>query len=190
VLVFLHGRSLSGTDLNRVKRYGIINEIIRGRDIPAIVIAPQVRPSESWNPDKVLEVVNYIQNTYKTDTNRLYVAGMSLGGYGTFHFVGKYPEKVAAAGAFCGGGSQKDACRLASVPLWVIHGKLDRAVPFSESQKMVTAIRACDDEAELTFTVLPNAGHGEPERYFHKDEFYDWLLSHIKGQAPKPKQAL
>ena len=182
VLLFLHGRSLSGTDLNRVRRYGIINEIERGRNIPAIVIAPQVRSSESWNPDKVLQLVEYVERIYKTDTNRLYVAGMSLGGYGTFHFAGKYPEKVAAAGAFCGGGNLKDACRLSTVPLWVVHGKLDRAVPFSESDKMINAIQNCSGKAPLLFTVLPNSGHGEPERFFHKDEFYDWLFSHRKNQ--------
>ncbi|MBU2019624.1 MAG: prolyl oligopeptidase family serine peptidase [Bacteroidetes bacterium] len=185
VLVFLHGRSLSGSDLNRVKRYGIINEIERGRKIPAIVVAPQVRPSESWNPDKVLELVNYIQKAYATDTNRLYVAGMSLGGYGTFHFAGKYPEKVAAAGAFCGGGNLKDACRLSTVPLWVIHGKLDKAVAFNESDKMVKAIQGCPTKSTLLFTVLPNSGHGEPERYFHKDEFYQWLFSHQKNSPKK-----
>ena len=180
VLVFLHGRSLSGTDLNRVRRYGVITEIERGRKIPAIVVAPQVRAGESWNPEKVLELVNYIQKTYDTDTNRLYVAGMSLGGYGTMHFVGRYPEKVAAAGAFCGGGNLKDACRLSQVPLWVIHGKLDRAVSFNESDKMVKAIQSCSTKSELLFTILPNSGHGEPERYFHKDEFYDWLFKHSK----------
>lgn len=178
LLVFLHGRSLSGTDLNRVKRYGILNEIERGRKIPAVVIAPQVRPSESWNPDKVWALVQYVQEKYQTDSNRLYVAGMSLGGYGTFHFVGKYADKVAAAGAFCGGGYTKDACRLSQVPLWVIHGTKDGAVPFSESKKMVEAIQACGKSNLLKFTVLPDAGHGAPERFFHRDEFYDWLFSH------------
>lgn len=180
VLIFLHGRSLSGTDLTRVKRYGILNEVERGRNIPAIIVAPQLRPSESWNPEKVLEILEYIQRTYATDTNRVYVAGMSLGGYGTLHFAGRYPDKIAAAAAFCGGGNEKDACRLATVPLWIIHGKRDRAVPFAESEKIAKAISNCAEKKELIFTVLPEAGHGEPERYFHKDEFYEWLFSHVR----------
>ena len=96
VLIFLHGRSLSGNDLSRVKRYGVICEIEKGRKVPAVVIAPQVPSGQSWNPDLVLEVLAYIQTEYATDTNRVYVCGMSLGGYGTMSFAGKYPDKVTA----------------------------------------------------------------------------------------------
>ena len=79
VLIFLHGKSLSGTDMEKVKRYGVIHEIQKGRQVNAIVVAPQV-VSGSWDPDKILEVLEYVQRTYKTDTNRVYVCGMSLGG--------------------------------------------------------------------------------------------------------------
>jgi len=186
ILIVLHGRSLSGTDLNRVKRYGILNEVERGRDVPAIIVAPQLRPGESWHPDKVNEILEYIQRTYRTDTNRVYVMGMSLGGYGTLHFVGQYAHKVAAAAAFCGGGNEKDACRLATVPLWIIHGTKDAAVPFSESEKIARAISNCPNKNQMIFTVLQDAGHGAPERYFHKDEFYDWLFSKVKPSTPVP----
>lgn len=185
LLIFLHGRSLSGTDLNRVRRYGILTEVEKGRNIPAIVVAPQLKPGESWNPDKVLEILNWVHKEYTIDTNRVYVAGMSLGGYGTMHFVARYPEKVAAAGAFCGGGNVKDACRMATVPMWIIHGKRDKAVPFSESEKVVLAMKDCPKKEKLIFTVLPDAGHGEPERWFHKDEFYDWLFSHSNALLPE-----
>lgn len=184
VLIFLHGRSLSGTDLNRVRRYGIITEIDRGRNIPAIVVAPQVNVGKHWEPDKVLELLNYIQVTYKTDTNRVYVAGMSLGGYGTMHFAGKYPNKVAAASALCGGGNEKDACRLATIPLWIQHGKLDRAVPISESDKMVKAILNCNGGKLLKYTVHNNYDHGNMARVFRTDEFYDWLFSHSNQPTP------
>ena len=95
VLIFLHGKSLSGNDLNRVKRYGVISEIEKGRKIPAIVVAPQT--NNGWNPDKVLSVLNFVKRTFTVDTNRVYVCGMSMGGYGTMNFAGKYPELVAAA---------------------------------------------------------------------------------------------
>ena len=83
VLIFLHGKSLSGSDLALVRKYGVIHEIDKGRSIPAIVIAPQVPAGNSWEPEKILHVLQYVQKQYKTDTNRVYVAGMSLGGYGT-----------------------------------------------------------------------------------------------------------
>ena len=100
ILIFLHGKSLSGSDLNLVKKYGIIHEMENGRTIPAIVIGPQVPAGKSWEPKKILEVLEYVQQQYTTDTNRVYVAGMSLGGYGTLHFAGAYPEIVTASLTF------------------------------------------------------------------------------------------
>lgn len=187
VLVFLHGRSLSGTDLNRVKRYGVIKEIEQGRKIPAIVIAPQV-VSGSWNPDEVMEVINYVRRQYQTDTNRLYVCGMSLGGYGTMHFAGKYSDRIAAGVALCGGGNTKDACNLSEIPFWIQHGTADEAVPITESRKMVEAIRSCNKGVNLIYTEIPGANHGALERIFRSDELYDWLLSHSKDPAKQAEQ--
>lgn len=176
VLIFLHGRSLSGNNLETVTRYGIIRELNQGRKIPAIIVAPQLQYKQSWNPDKVLGVLNYIQKTFKTDTNRVYVVGMSLGGYGTLHFAGKYPERVTAAVALCGGGNILDACRLSKIHLWIMHGKKDYAVPFSESQKMVEAIRQCGDASKLKFTVYEHYDHGDIARVFRQDSIYNWMF--------------
>lgn len=182
VLLFLHGRSLSGDNLELVKGYGVITEICAGRKIPAIVVAPQVPKGKSWEPDKVLSVVNYVQQHYKTDTNRLYVVGMSLGGYGVLHFTGKYYYKVAAAIALCGGGNLSDACNLSQVNLWIQHGRKDKAVPFSESEKLVEAIRKCaNGGSKLKFTIWDNYGHGELARCFRDDEFYNWLFRQTRN---------
>lgn len=178
VLIFLHGKSLSGTDLNKVKKYGVIHELENGRKIPAIVVAPQV-VSGHWVPEKVLEVLEYVQKTYKTDSSRVYVCGMSLGGYGTMHFAGKYADRVTAAVALCGGGNEKDACNLASIPFWIQHGNKDYAVPISESEKMVSAIKKCD-ASNLIYTVHSGADHGDLEKVFRTDEMYDWLFKQTK----------
>lgn len=180
ILVFLHGRSLSGTDLNRVKKYGVIHEIEKGRTVHAIVVAPQV-VSGAWDPDKVLEVIEYIQKTYATDPKRVYVCGMSLGGYGTMHFAGKYPEKVTAAIALCGGGNTSDACNLSTIPFWIQHGTADEAVPVSKSREMVSAIKNCSNKGKnLIYTEIKGANHGALERVFRSDEMYDWLFSKVK----------
>ncbi len=179
ILIFLHGRSLSGNNLEIVKRYGIINEIIRGREIPAIVIAPQVKMGKAWEPDKILDVLQYIQSMYDTDSSRIYVAGMSLGGYGTLDFAGKYPEIVTAAVALCGGGTEKYASNLAKIPLWIEHGVNDKAVPVSESDKIVEAIQNVYDE-NLLYIRNPTATHGSLERIFHTDLFYEWLFMNSK----------
>src|SRR5690606_8120249 len=78
VVVFLHGRSLSGTDLNRVQRYGVLYSMDKSKtDLPAIVVAPQSRGG--WNPDKVMEVIDYVIQKYQADSSRIYVCGMSMG---------------------------------------------------------------------------------------------------------------
>lgn len=178
ILIFLHGKSLSGTDLNRVRKYGVIHEMDKGRKIPAIVVAPQVS-NGSWNPDKVLSVLEYVQKNYNTDSTRIYVVGMSLGGYGTLHFAGKYASKITAAVALCGGGNPKDASNLSTIPLWIQHGNKDYAVPISESEKMVTAIKAVD-ASKLIYTIHPGADHGDLERVFRTDEMYNWLFEQKK----------
>ncbi|MES2799944.1 MAG: prolyl oligopeptidase family serine peptidase [Bacteroidota bacterium] len=181
VLIFLHGRSLSGTTLELVRKYGVIKEIEHGRAIPAIVIAPQTPAGKGWDPAKVKNVLDSVRAKYSTDTNRLYVAGMSLGGYGTLGFAGAYPELVTAAVALCGGGNVSDGCDLATVPLWIQHGNADTAVPISESEKIVRAIRACNGGENLKYTVHPGASHGALERVFRTDEMYDWLFTFDKS---------
>lgn len=180
VLIFLHGRSLSGTDLNKVKQYGVISEIEKGRKIPAIVIAPQVA-SGSWDPDKLLTLLEDIQSQYATDTNRVYVCGMSLGGYGTLHFIGKHADKITAGVALCGGGNSKDACNLSSVPLWIQHGTADKPVPVSESRTIVNAIKACDGGKNLIYKEIAGASHGAMEREFRSNAMYDWMFSKTKA---------
>jgi predicted peptidase len=180
VLIFLHGRSLSGNNLELVKKYGIIHEIEKGREIPAIVIAPQVPAGKSWEPEKVLSVLRFAQEHFQTDTNRVYVTGMSLGGYGTLDFAGEYPEIVTAAVALCGGGNTRNGCNLSTIPVWIQHGNRDSAVPISESEKMVRSIRACNGGENLKYTVVPGANHGDLERVFRTDELYDWLFQFSK----------
>lgn len=175
VLIFLHGKSLSGTDLNRVRRYGVLRAMDKGRKIPAIVVAPQVAKG-NWNPDKVLEVLDYVKKNYNVDESRIYVCGMSLGGYGTLHFAGKYADKITAAVAICGGGNVKDGCKLATIPLWIQHGDVDYIVPMSESKKVVDAIKKCDENADVTLTIIKGGNHGNVERLFHEDAMYDWLF--------------
>jgi predicted peptidase len=179
LIIFLHGRSLSGTNINKVRKYGMLYAIDRGKTIPAIVAAPQLA-SGPWNPDKVLEVIEYTKKKYNVDPSRIYVCGMSLGGYGTLHFAGKHADKITAAVAICGGGFTKDACKLGTIPLWIQHGDKDFIVPLSESSKMVDAIKKCNPNADCTFTIIKGGNHGNVESIFHSDALYKWLFEHIK----------
>jgi len=181
VLIFLHGKSLSGRDLNRVKRYGVLYAKNRGVELPeTLIVAPQT--SNGWDPEKVNEVLDYVMNNYDVDEDRIYVCGMSMGAYGTLDFVGKYPERIAAAVAICGGGSIKYASNLATVPLWIQHGTADRAVPMSESKKIFSAIKKADEKADVTLTIIPGGTHGSVERLFHQNDIYQWLFNYRRNK--------
>ncbi|MCI0921950.1 carboxylesterase family protein [Sphingobacterium rhinopitheci] len=176
IVIFLHGKSLSGKNLERVKRYGVLYAAKRGKEIPGIVVAPQT--NNGWNPDNVMEVLDYVLQEYNGDPSRVYICGMSMGAYGTMDVAGKYPERISAAVAICGGGSLSYACNLTKVPLWIQHGNMDRAVPASESKKIYNAIKSCNPDADATLTIIPGGTHGSVERLFHQDEIYEWMFSH------------
>ena len=179
LIIFLHGKSLSGTDINKVRKYGVLYAMDKGKTIPAIVVAPQLA-SGSWNPDKVLEVLEYVKKNYKVDEKRIYVCGMSLGGYGTMHFAGKYPEQITAAVGICGGGNTNDGCKLSTIPILLQHGDVDYIVKMSESEKVFDAIKECEPDADVTLTIIKGGNHGNVERLFHQNEIYDWMFSKSK----------
>jgi dienelactone hydrolase len=188
VILFLHGRSLSGYNLNKVKQYGIIDDIVhRGRTVDAYVVAPQVPSGQFWSPDKLKVLLDYVHANYPTDKRKVYVVGMSLGGYGTMDFVGTYPEEVTAAMALCGGGNVKMAESLAKVPLWIMHGKKDAAVPHSESEKIYNAIQNCCVTNLTRFSSFPTYGHGEFARVFYAKQMYEWLYQFDKSENSTEK---
>jgi len=182
VFIFLHGRSLCGHNLERVKRYGVLYAMDRGTEVPGIVVAPQA--PGGWDADKVMEVVDYVlKNHPEADESRIYVCGMSLGGYGTMETVGKYPDRIAAAVAICGGGNAAEAENLAKVPISLFHGTADRIVPISQSRKIMKAIKNVDENADVTLTEIKGGTHGSVERLFHQSGIYDWLLQHRKSKS-------
>jgi dienelactone hydrolase len=176
LVMFLHGKSLSGNNLDLVRKYGCIDAVSRGREIDAVIVAPQTQ--EAWNPAKVLDVYHWVTKNYQVDTSRFYVVGMSMGGYGTLDFVATYPEMVAAAMAFCGGATVTELCGLNQVPLWIIHGTADSAVPVGCSQKVVDEMAACGDTSLLLFDKFVGVNHTRLARLFYIEETYDWLFAH------------
>lgn len=177
LIIFLHGSSLCGRDLNRVKRYGTIDAIEKGRELDAFVIAPQ-NPGGSWKPAKINAIMEWAAKNYNIDESRIYVLGMSLGGYGTLDMVAAYPDKIAAAMAFCGGTTSKNFAGMSKVPLWIVHGTADRAVSVSASDKVVAGIRQTGDDSRLIYDRVPGMNHSRPARFFYLQESYDWLFAH------------
>ena len=184
VVLFLHGASLCGNDLNRVRKYGCLDAISMGRDINAIIIAPQ-NPGGAWNSMKVLNILNWVTNQYAVDTNRIYLIGMSLGGFGTIEFLANHGEKIAASMELCGGTIRKDLCKLNQVPLWIIHGTADKAVPVSRATEIQEAMRKCGSTDLLRLDKWAGVNHGALARLFYLKATYDWLFSHSKADNPR-----
>lgn len=184
VVLFLHGASLCGNDLNRVRKYGCLDAISMGRDINAIIIAPQ-NPGGAWNSFKVLNILNWVTKQYAVDTNRIYLIGMSLGGFGTIEFLANHGEKIAASMELCGGTIRKDLCKLNQVPLWIIHGTADKAVPVSRATEIQEAMRKCGSTDLLRLDKWAGVNHGALARLFYLKATYDWLFSHSKADNPR-----
>ena len=176
LVVFLHGKSLSGNNLEQVRGYGPLEALKFGRKIDALILAPQAQAG--WSPSRVMKVLDWTEKHYPVDTSRVYVFGMSMGGYGTIDFVGTYPEKVAAAIAMCGGGTIKDYSGLNKVPLWIIHGTSDSSVSYKESQKVVDAMKASGPADLLRFDLHEGVNHSRLGRVFYMSEPYEWFLKH------------
>lgn len=184
LIIFLHGASLCGHDMNKSRRYGVLDAIAKGRKVEALVVTPQ-NPGGGWKPDKINRILDWTLDNYRVNPCRVYVIGMSLGGYGTMDFVGTYPERIAAAMALCGGCSLKDVQGLGTLPFWIMHGTGDRAINVSESRKVVDALKREGNDELLRYDWLPGASHGRLARIFYLAQTYDWLLSHDKSDFPQ-----
>lgn len=184
LIIFLHGASLCGKNLDRVRRYGVLHAIDKGKFIPAVVLAPQ-NSGGAWKPGKLNELLEWTIANYRIDTTRVYVLGMSLGGYGTMDFASTYPHKIAAAMALCGGCSYNEPDGLGQLPLWIMHGTGDRAVSVKQSQRVVSYLQEKGEDKLLRFTWLKGGSHGVLARLFYLQKTYDWLLSHSTADNPR-----
>ena len=185
VIIFLHGASLCGRNLDRVRRYGPLDAIVKGRDIDALTIVPQ-NPGGAWSPKKIMDVLDWVKTHYACDTTRVYVLGMSLGGYGTMDVCGTYPDRIAAGMALCGGCSLKDVSGLGKLPFWIIHGTADRAVPVKQSKVVVEKLKKGGNDSRLIYDWWQGANHGTPARVFYLKKTYQWLFSHSLVDKDRP----
>ncbi|HEV3255667.1 MAG TPA: prolyl oligopeptidase family serine peptidase [Gemmataceae bacterium] len=174
LLLFLHGSGESGKDLNKVKIHGPPKLIERGKDFPFIVVSPQ-SPRRGWDVPALNALLDDVVATHKVDKDRIYLTGLSMGGYGTWALAAAYPEKFAAIVPICGGGDLADAKQLKDLPIWVFHGAKDPAVPPRRSKEMVKALEAAGAK-NVKFTLYPDADHDSWTRTYDNPKLYEWLL--------------
>ncbi len=174
LVLFLHGSGESGSDLSKVKTHGPPKVVDAKGPFPFILVSPQSN-GRGWNPEALNALLDAVMKEYRVDPDRVYLTGLSMGGYGTWALAAAHPEKFAAIAPICGGGNPADAPKLAKLPIWVFHGAKDNTVPLKRSEEMVEAIKAAGGNPK--FTVYPEAGHDSWTVTYDNPEFYTWLLA-------------
>ena len=187
LMLFLHGAGERGTNLSKVTVHGPPKIVKDKADFPFIVVSPQCPAGQRWDNDVLLTLLDEVAKKYKVDPKRIYLTGLSMGGYGTWSLGIAHPEKFAAIAPICGGGeiidvllaSRTKAQALKTLPVWAFHGAKDPVVKVAESERMVGALKnAGCQEAKLT--VYPEAGHDSWTEAYKNPELYDWFLKHSR----------
>ncbi len=182
-MLFLHGSAERGRDGRKQTKVGLGPVLQEYPDPwPALVVMPQCPPGERWTgpaADAALLALALAQHDYPVDESRIYLTGVSMGGYGSFAIAASDSERFAAVVPVCGGGQPETmAPRLRSVPLWVFHGAADDVVPVDRSREMVAAIRAAG--GDVRYTEYPGVGHASWDVAYREQALSDWLFAQRK----------
>jgi len=176
LILFLHGAGERGDDLSRVKSHGPPRLVNEGRSLPFIIVSPQCPENQRWEPEKLKLLLDQIITNYRVDQSRIYLTGLSMGGFGTWAMAAEYPNQFAAIAPVCGGGNPAAAKKLSHIPAWVFHGAKDDLVPIKKSEEMVNALKR--EDGNVRFTVYPEAGHDSWTETYNNQELYIWMLKH------------
>ncbi len=181
LLLFLHGSGERGKNLNLVKHHGPPKLLDAGWNPPFIVVSPQCpRIEEEWPTDMLNSLLDTLIQKYRVDTSRVYLTGLSMGGYATWKLAMEHPERFAAIAPICGGGDPESVCAIRDVPVWAFHGARDKVVPVEEQQAVVDALIQCG--GNVIFTVYRDATHNSWTRTYNNPKLYEWFLEHRKPQ--------
>lgn len=179
LLLFLHGAGERGNDLDMLKKWGPPKIIENGGEMPFIVVSPQCPRGEFWNSFLLKGLLDEVIENYNVDESRIYLTGLSMGGYGSFDLAMSYPGLFAAVAPVCGGGNTALAFRMKNIPTWVFHGKLDKAVPYQRSVDMVEALKELG--ANPLFTTLEEGDHADAWVHAYNEAgLWDWFLKHSR----------
>jgi predicted peptidase len=174
-IVFLHGAGEKGSNLDDVKRHGIAKVVEEQPNFAFITISPQCPRGQFWSVKRLSMLLDEALAVYPIDSDRIYLTGLSMGGYGTWRWSAAEPQRFAAIAPVCGGG-EHNARNLKNLPVWAFHGAQDDIVPLGESEQMVAALQACG--GNVKFTVYPEANHDSWTQTYNNPQLYEWFLQH------------
>jgi predicted peptidase len=198
LVIFLHGAGERGDDNQKQLVHGMndfaADEIMA--KYPAFVLAPQCPEGQKWSevdwsaksstlPAEIspslaatLKAADALQKEFSIDPKRIYITGLSMGGYGAWDALSRQPERFAAAAIICGGGDPAYVAKMKEVAIWLFHGGEDRAVPVGRSREMIDALKAAG--ANPKYTEYPGVGHNSWARTYADPALYDWLFAQKK----------
>lgn len=180
-ILFLHGAGERGNQIQRVSEQGLPKLLRNERNFPFVVVSPQCSTSGRWDTDSLNAILDEMVATYNIDQNRIYVTGISMGGFGTWALAIAYPQRFAAIAPICGGGNANAVCAIKHLPVWTFHGAKDTVVPISRTEAMVQALKKCG--GLVRFTIYPQAGHDSWTQTYQNPHLYHWFLEQRKGAA-------
>ncbi|MFY0608684.1 MAG: prolyl oligopeptidase family serine peptidase [Cyclobacteriaceae bacterium] len=193
LVIFLHGSGERGSDNESQLKWGVnnfaSNEVMK--TYRPIVIAPQCPDNLNWSSNGdgnkssqnrpihlVISLIEDAIKTYDIDTSRIYITGLSMGGFGSFELLSMKPNLFAAAVPVCGGGDINEVPKFAHIPIWIFHGAKDAAVPVSYSTEMVGALMK--EGATPGYTQYPEAGHFSWVAAYSDMMMMNWLFNQKK----------
>ena len=188
LILFLHGAGERGNHLKKVEWIGPPMLIAKkGKHFPFVIVSPQCPENDWWNSESQIDVLNAllddIVSQYQIDKDRIYITGLSMGGYGTWQLALDYPNRFAAIAPICGKGTPEDAGKIKHLPVWVFHGAKDDVVPLKHSEEMVDALKKIGENVK--FTVYPDTGHDSWTETYNNSELFDWFLKHRRSKKNK-----
>lgn len=181
LLLFLHGSGERGDDLGLVKKHGPPKLIDEGHSFPFIVASPQCPKDRRWEPIELAALMDHLEEKLDVDTDRIYVTGLSMGGFGTWELASFMPHRLAAIAPICGGGEKYWVRQFVHLPVWAFHGAKDTGVPLERSQMMIDELKRKGGSPKLT--IYPEAGHDSWTETYNNPELYEWLLTQKRSST-------
>lgn len=181
LIVFLHGSGERGTDLDKVK----VNGIFQYKNLikePVAILAPQCPENMWWDTDAIYHLIKEIQKKYKIDENRIYLTGLSMGGWGTLKLAGEHPEMFAAVASVC---APTDRVMYANIHNYkdlnikIFQGGMDDVVFPENAFNFYQKLHPINPKAELT--IFPNDNHNSWDSTYSDPKLYEWMLAQKKN---------
>lgn len=182
LIIFLHGSGEKGTDIELVKVHGPF-KYLKTNDLDAYVLAPQCPENEYWDSEVLYRLILKIQKENNIDATRIYLTGLSMGGWGTWNLAFAHPEMFAALVPIAGFVDRVpmiENCKVATIPIRIFHGLLDDVVDVNYSIAIYKKLKTCN--ADIGLTIFDDAGHDSWTRVYDNKNIYDWMFQQIKKQ--------